>query len=88
MLLTGGLVTRRHKVQDAVGDLASLVWNPVRREPIVKEDGDDEHCALIADLTVWQPQYEGIFDIRVVDTDACRISPVFHRIFYKYQRWT
>ena len=53
MLLTvafGGLVTCRHnKVQDAVGDLASLVWNPVRREPIVKEDGDDEHGALIAD---------------------------------------
>ena len=67
-------MTRRHnKVQDAVGDLASLVWNPVRHKPIVKEDGDDEHGALIADLAVHrvrQPQYEGIFDIRVVDTDA------------------
>ena len=31
----GGLVTRRHnEVRDAVGDLASLVWNPVRHEPI------------------------------------------------------
>ena len=54
----------------------------------MKEDGDDEHCALIADLTVWQPQYEGIFDIRVVDTDACQIAPMFHRILYKHQRWT
>ena len=39
-------------MQDAVGDLASLVWNPVRREPIVKEDGDDEHGAFIAALAV------------------------------------
>ena len=49
----GGLVTRRHnRMQDAVRDLASLVWNPVRRKPIVKEDGDDEHGALITDLAV------------------------------------
>ena len=70
----GGLVTHRHnEVRDAVGDLASLVWNPVRHEPIVKEAGDDEQGALAADLAirgVWEPQCEGIFDIRVVDTDA------------------
>ena len=63
----GGLVTRRHnEVRDAVGYLASLVWNPVRHEPIVKEAGDDDRGALIADLAilgVWQPQCEAIFDI-------------------------
>ena len=49
----GGLVTRRHnEVHDAVGDLASLVWNPVRREPIVKEAGSDDCGALIADLAI------------------------------------
>ena len=70
----GGLVPRRHnEVRDAVGDLASLVRNPVRREPIVKEAGSDDCGALIADLAicgVWQPQCEAIFDIRVVDIDA------------------
>ena len=40
------------QAQDAVGDLASLMWNPVRRGPIVKQDGDDEHGALIADLAI------------------------------------
>ena len=63
-----------------------MVWNSVRRKPIVKEDGDDEYGAL---LLIWQHQYEGIFDIRwVVDIDACHIAPVFHRIFYEHQRWT
>ena len=49
----GGLVTRRHnEVRDAVGDLASLVWNPVRNEPNVKEAGHDEQGSLVADLAV------------------------------------
>ena len=44
-------MTRRHnEVRDAEGDLVSLVWNPVRpREPVVKEAGDDEQGALVAD---------------------------------------
>ena len=49
------------------------MWNPVRREPVVREAGHDEQGALVADLAirgVWQPQCEGIFDIRVVDTDV------------------
>ena len=48
------------------------MWNPVRHEPVVKEAGHDEQGALFADLAIrgdWQPQCEGIFDIRVVDTD-------------------
>ena len=69
----GGLVTRRHnEVRDAFGDLSSLVWGPVHREPIVPEASDDS-SALKADLAVrgvWQPQCDALFDIRVVDTDA------------------
>ena len=56
----GGLVINRHnEVWGAVGDLASLLWNPVRHEPIVKEAGDDEQGSLVADLAicgVWQPR--------------------------------
>ena len=88
----GGLVTHRHnKVHDAVGDLVSLVWNPVRCEPTVKEAGSDDCSALIADLTfcgVWQPQCEAIFDIRVVDTVHHHIALVLLRMFYILPRWT
>ena len=71
----GGLVIRRHnEIRDAFGDLASLVWNQVRREPVVKEsDIENETPALIADLAirgVWLPQAEALFDVRVIDTDA------------------
>ena len=48
----GGLVTRRHnEVRDAFGDLASLVWSPVVKEPIV-HDGSADANTLIADLCV------------------------------------
>ena len=48
----GGLVTRRHnEVRDAFGDLASLVWSPVVKEPIVC-DGSGSADSLIADLCV------------------------------------
>ena len=33
-------------------------------------DGDNDSPALIADLGVWIPQGEALFDVRVVDTDA------------------
>ena len=59
-------------MHDAFGDLSSLVWGPVYREPIVREASDDS-SALKADLAVrgvWQPQCDALFDIRVVDTDA------------------
>ena len=46
-------MNRRHnEVRDALGDLFSLVWNPVRREPVVKETGDDKQGALVADLAI------------------------------------
>ena len=74
LTVTGVLVTCRHnEVRDAAGDFASLVWNPVRYEHIVKEAGGDAQGALVADLAicgVWQLQYEGIFDIRVVNMDT------------------
>ena len=45
-----GLVTRRHnEVRDAFGDLASLVWSPVVKEPVV-HDGSAGADILIADL--------------------------------------
>ena len=71
----GGLVVQRHnEVRDTVGDLASLVWSKVRREPIIRESNySTDSTALVADLGVrgvWSPQSEALFDVRVVDTDA------------------
>ena len=70
-----------------------MVCNPVRREPIVKEAGDDEQGALVADLAihrVWQPRHKDL-DIRFVDTDTlsklsvevlghCRWSLITHSL--------
>jgi len=68
-----GLVSCRHnEVCDAIGDLASLIWSPVMKVPIVC-DSSDCSDTLIADLCArgtWEPQTEILFDIRVVDTDA------------------
>ena len=71
----GGLVTQRHnEIRDALGDLSSLAWSQVKKEPIVKEaDESSRSPALVADLSVrgvWVPQAEALFDVRVVDTDA------------------
>ena len=70
----GGLVSRRHnEIRDAIGDLASLVWGNVVREPVVCDKSTSSDGALVADLCVrgvWIPQSEALFDIRVVDTDA------------------
>ena len=70
----GGLVSRRHnEIRDAIGDLASLVWGNVVREPVVCDRLTSSDGALVADLCVrgvWIPQSEALFDIRVVDTDA------------------
>ena len=71
----GGLVIRRHnEVRDSIGDLASLVWSKVWREPIVRDaDYQSGSSALVADLGVrgvWLPQAEALFDVRIVDTDA------------------
>ena len=54
-----------------MGDLASIAYKEVIREPVVREA--DDNPALIADLGVrscWQPQVVTLFDVRVVDTDA------------------
>ena len=67
------MVGRRHnEVRDAFGDLASLVWSQVCREPIVRESHSaDDGGVLVADLCVrgvWQPQCDVLFDIWVVAT--------------------
>ena len=71
----GGLLTLRHnEIRDAVGELASLVWKDVHREPVNREyNPQDETRALIADLFcrgVYVRQVGVFFDIRVSDTGA------------------
>ena len=47
----GGLIVQQHnEIRDAIGDLATLLWGQVKREPVVSEDGDDG--ILVADLGV------------------------------------
>ena len=54
----GGLITLRHnEIRDTVGDLASLYWKDIRREPIIRGG-------------VWNPQESVAFDVTVTDTDA------------------
>ena len=57
----GGLVIQRHnEIRDALGDLTSIAYKDVVREPVVREPNDHEKVpALVADLSVrgvWQPQ--------------------------------
>ena len=71
----GGLLTLRHnEIRDATGDLASLVWNYVQREAVIREyNPQDETPALIADLVcrgVYVRQGGASFDNRVSDNDA------------------
>ena len=71
----GGLVTQRHnEVRDAFGDLSSLAYGQVVREPVVREaHHSSDSPALVADLSVhgiWVPQSEALFDVRIIDTDA------------------
>ena len=70
-----GLLTLRHnEIRDAVGDLASLVWKDIQREPVIREyNPQDETPALIADSFcrgVYVTQGGASFDNRVSDTDA------------------
>ena len=74
-----GLAIQRHdEVCDTIGDLASLVWNQVKREPIVREtDSEIGVPALVADLAVCgvsSPQTEVLFNIRVINTDGWSYS--------------
>ena len=71
----GGLLTlRQNEIRDAVGDLASLLWKDVQREPVIREyNPQEETPALIADLFcrgVYVRQGGASFDNRVSDTDA------------------
>ena len=74
------MIQRHNEIRDAIGDLASIVYKEVIREPVVQEANNA--CgvpSLIADLSirgVWQPQMVALFNICVVDTDA---PPYSHR---------
>ena len=61
-------------MREALGDLASIAFRDVIKEPIVR-DADPVRGlpALVADLGVrglWAAQTEVLFDIRVMDTDT------------------
>ena len=83
----GGLVTQRHnEVRDVIGDLASVVFKEIVKEPVVQEANDAEGVpSLIANLSirgVWQPQTVALFDVRVTDTDALFTASCFcHSLF-------
>ena len=68
------VIQRYNEIWHALGDLVSIVYKEVVREPIVKEPNDKENVpALVADLSVcgvWQPQVTTFFYVRVVDSDA------------------
>ena len=69
----GGLVIQRHnEVRDSLGNICSLAYREVVKEPVVRQ-ADESEGALIADLNVrgvWQSQVNALVDIRVADTDA------------------
>ena len=71
----GGLVIQRHnEIRDALGDLASIAYKEVLREPVIREPNVQNNVpALVADLSVrgvWQSQTTTFFDVRVDDSDA------------------
>ena len=62
-------------MRDAIGDLASLAWAQVTKEPIACESSstDPSSVTLTADLRIrgaWQPQVDVLFDVCVTDVDA------------------
>ena len=70
-----GLVTHRHnEICDTFGDLSSLAWSQVIREPMVKKANLlSRSSILVAERFVrgvWVPQSKALFDIRIIYTDA------------------
>ena len=57
-----------------VGQLASMAYAHVTREPVVRESREHgDGRGLVCDLAVrgvWQPQTEALFDFRVCNADA------------------
>lgn len=51
-----------------------MAWRQVLKEPVITEANKSSGTpALVADLSVhgvWVPQSEGLFDMRIVTTDA------------------
>jgi len=82
----GGLVGRQHNEgRDAVGDLASLAWGQVTKEPVVckSSSGDPSNVTLIADLWVcgvWQPHIDVLFDVRYSSEVTSHLLALFLRV--------
>ena len=71
----GGLIIQRHnEVRDPLGDLVSIAFRDVIREPIARDaDPVGGLPSLVADLGVrglWAAQTELLLDIHVMDTDT------------------
>ena len=71
----GGLVRQHHnEVQDAVGDLASLAWDQVTREPVVCESFNNSSVVtLIANLQVLGVWQSHLPDYYIIQTAHCCI---------------
>ena len=87
----GGLVTQRHnEIRDALGDIASMAFKEVVREPIVKEANIALNSpALVANLGVrgiWKTQTEALFDISVIDTMLDHMSQEVLNLYLNRQR--
>ena len=69
-----GATFSHNEVRDTLGDLSSIVYKDIIREPVIQEACEvADEPSLVADLGVrgvWQPQTQALFDVRVIDTDA------------------
>lgn len=83
-----GLVTQRHnEVRDVIGDLASIAYKEVLREPIVQEA--ESVLSLITGLSirgVWQPQTMALVSVCVTDTVARVIDAILSSAKEEKQR--
>ena len=56
-------------MRDVLEDVAALIYKDVVREPVVREANEADNCTSAPGVrSVWQPQAEVLFDVRVEDT--------------------
>ena len=70
----GNVIEQHNEIRDMVGQLASMAYVHVTREPVVRESREHgDGRGLVCDLAVrgvWQPQTEALFDFRVCNADT------------------